>query len=126
MVGAKLMSLTRGTLNTLFPMPPAPCKAPAVQSGRVIFYRPPRFLVPRESAFWGLLESVWALCKWTKRLPSPRPTRMFREAIVTKVELGRSRLILSLLLHFMLVLIIPNLQLILPGAYGEQSSAYYR
>lgn len=51
---------------------------------------------------------------------------MFREAFVTKVELGRSRLILSLLLHCLFVLVIPNLQLILPGAYGEQSSAYYR
>jgi|SRR3989441_6514327 len=125
MAGAKLMSLTRGTLTTLFPVPPTLRTAAAAQSTRVI-YRPPRFLVPQESVYLGLWESVRALCKWTKRLPSARPTRMFREAFVTKVELGRSRLFLSFLLHCLLVLVVPNLQLIFPGIYAEQNSAYYR
>ncbi len=51
---------------------------------------------------------------------------MFREAFVTKVELGRSRLLLSFLLHCLLVLVVPNLQLIFPGIYAEQNFAYYR
>jgi TonB-like protein len=51
---------------------------------------------------------------------------MFREAFVTKVELGRSRLFLSLLLHCLLVLVVPNLWLILPGSEAEQTSAFYR
>ena len=51
---------------------------------------------------------------------------MFRGAFVSKVELGRSRLFLSFLLHCLLVLEVPNLQLIFPGIYAEQNSAYYR
>ncbi len=51
---------------------------------------------------------------------------MFREAFVTKVELGRSRLLLSLLLHCLLVLVVPNLRLIVPGSDAEQTSAFYR
>ena len=51
---------------------------------------------------------------------------MFREAFVTKVELGRSRLLLSFLLHSLLVLAAPNLQLILRGSDAAQNSAYYR
>jgi hypothetical protein len=119
------MSITRGTLTSLFPLPPTPRTAAAAQSARAM-YRPPRFLVPQESVYFGLWESVRTLCKWTKRLPSGRPTRMFREAFVTKVELGRSRLLLSFLLHSLLVLLVPNLQLIFPGTDAEQSSAYYR
>ncbi len=45
---------------------------------------------------------------------------MFREAFVTKVELGRSRLLLSLLLHCLLVLVVPNLRLIVPGSNGRK------
>jgi hypothetical protein len=119
------MSLTRGTLTTLFPVPPIVRTAAATQSTRVM-YRPPRFLVPQESVYLGLWGSVRALCKWTKRLPSTKPTRMFREAFVTKVELGKSRLLLSFMLHCGLVLAIPNLQLIFPGIYAEQNPAYYR
>jgi len=89
-------------------------------------HRPLQFLVPQESVYLGMWESVRALCKWTKRPPSARPTRMFREAFVTKVELGRSRLLLSLLLHCLLVLVVPNLLLIVPGSNAEQISAFYR
>jgi hypothetical protein len=119
------MSLTRGTLTTLFPVPPTPRTAAVTHSTQVMF-RTPRFLVPQESVHLGLWESLRALCKWTKQGPSARATRMFREAFVTKVELGRSRLLLSFLLHCGLVLAVPNLQLIFPGVYAEQSSASYR
>ncbi len=119
------MSLTGGTLTTLFPVPPALPTAAAAQSTRATC-RPPRFLVPQEPVYLGLWESVRALCKWTKPPTSARATRIFREAFVTKVELGRSRLLLSFLLHSLLVLSVPNPQLILSGSDAEQSSAYYR
>ena len=122
-VGRSLMSFTRSTLTTLFPVSRTAPSATAAEP-TPLTSGPLEFLVPWESIHSGLWESLKAVSQRT-RLPSAE-SAIFREGVVAKVELNRSRLFLSFLLHCLLVLTVRDLDMIFPASAGRRSPNYIR